>query len=84
MIKQRDAGPSPEVVPGALDRTMAGIWGTEANKAREMITDDLTCSTQLKLGFPGGVMPSVRVPKTERIRHAQQCKSIKGFIASST
>ena len=30
------------------------------------------------------VMPSVRVPKTERIRHPQQCKSIKGFIASSS
>ena len=27
----------------------------------------------------GGVMPRVRVPKTERIRHPQQCKSIKGF-----
>ena len=25
------------------------------------------------------VMPRVRVPKTERIRHPQQCKSIKGF-----
>ena len=30
------------------------------------------------------VTPSVRVPKTERIRHPQQCKSIKGFIASSS
>ena len=30
------------------------------------------------------VMPSVRVPKTERIRHPQQCKCIKGFIASSS
>ena len=29
-------------------------------------------------------MLSVRVPKTERIRHPQQCKSIKGFIASSS
>ena len=28
------------------------------------------------------VTPSVWVPKTERIRHPQQCKSIKGFIAS--
>ena len=28
------------------------------------------------------VTPSVRVPKTERIRHPQQSKSIKGFIAS--
>ena len=54
MIKQSDAGPTPEMVPGALDRTMAGIWGTEGNKAREMRTYDLTCSTQLKLGFPGG------------------------------
>ena len=26
-----------------------------------------------------GVMPRVRVPKTERIRRPQQCKSIKGF-----
>ena len=54
MIKQSDAGPTPEMVPGALDRTMAGIWGTEGNKTREMRTYDLTCSTQLKLGFPGG------------------------------
>ena len=30
------------------------------------------------------VMPSVRVPKTERIRHPQQYKGIKGFIASSS
>ena len=30
------------------------------------------------------VMPRVRVPKTERIRHPQQCKSIMGFIASSS
>ena len=30
------------------------------------------------------VMPRVRVPKTERIRRPQQCKSIKGFIASSS
>ena len=30
----------------------------------------------------GFVMPSVRVPKTERIRRPQQCKSINGFIAS--
>ena len=30
------------------------------------------------------VMPRVRVPKAERIRHPQQCKSIKGFIASSS
>ena len=29
-------------------------------------------------------MPSVWVPKTERIRHPQQCKGIKGFIASSS
>ena len=29
-------------------------------------------------------MPSVRVPKTERIRRPQQCKSMKGFIASSS
>ena len=41
-------------------------------------------------GFPGegsgvgSVMPSVRVPKAERRRHPQQCKSIKGFIASSS
>ena len=33
---------------------------------------------------PVSVMPSVRVPKTERIRHPQQCKSIKGFIASAS
>ena len=31
---------------------------------------------------PPNVMPRVRVPKTERIRRPQQCKSIKGFIAS--
>ena len=31
-----------------------------------------------------GVMPRVRVPETERIRHPQQCKSIKGFITSSS
>ena len=30
------------------------------------------------------VMPRVRVPKTERIRRPQQCKSIKGFITSSS
>ena len=30
------------------------------------------------------VMPSVRVPKTERIRRPQWCKSMKGFIASSS
>ena len=30
------------------------------------------------------LMPSVRVPKTERIRCPQQCKSIKGFTASSS
>ena len=29
-------------------------------------------------------MPSVRVPRTERIRRPQQCKGIKGFIASSS
>ena len=29
-------------------------------------------------------MPRVRVPKTERIRRPQQCKSIKGFITSSS
>ena len=29
-------------------------------------------------------MPSVWVPKTERIKHPQQCKGIKGFIASSS
>ena len=28
---------------------------------------------------PPNVMPRVRVPKTERIRHPQQCKSTKGF-----
>ena len=28
---------------------------------------------------PPNVMPRVRVPKTERIRRPQQCKSIKGF-----
>ena len=33
---------------------------------------------------PPNVMPRVRVPKTERIRRPQQCKSIKGFIASSS
>ena len=30
----------------------------------------------------GSVVPRVRVPKTERIRRSQQCKSMKGFIAS--
>ena len=30
------------------------------------------------------VMPGVRVPKIERIRRPQQCKSIKGFITSSS
>ena len=34
--------------------------------------------------LPVTVMPSVRVPKTERIRRPQQCKSIKGFTASSS
>ena len=28
---------------------------------------------------PTNIMPRVRVPKTERIRRPQQCKSIKGF-----
>ena len=26
------------------------------------------------------VVPRVRVPKTERIRRPQQCKSLKGFL----
>ena len=34
--------------------------------------------------FAHYVLPSVRVLKTERIRHPQQRESIKGFIASSS
>ena len=31
------------------------------------------------LDEPPNVMPRVQVPKTERIRRPQQCKSMKGF-----
>ena len=46
------------------------------------ITAEVTEAMKLKDAC--SVMLSVRVPKTERIRHPQQCKSIKGFIASSS
>ena len=46
------------------------------------ITAEVTEAMKLKDAC--SVMLSVRVPKTERIRHPQQCKSIKGFIASAS
>ena len=46
------------------------------------ITAEVTEAMKLKDAC--SVMLSVRVPKTERIRHPQQRESIKGFIASSS
>ena len=46
------------------------------------ITAEVTEAMKLKDAC--SVRLSVRVPKTERIRHPQQCKGIKGFIASSS
>ena len=58
----------------------AGYW---VSKKKAQI-----CKEEVRyLGFAlkkDAVMPRVRVPKTERIRCPQQCKSIKGFVTSSS
>ena len=64
-----------------LPEVMEG--GTHHEKADQCVVYWGALLFQLEGNLPfESVMPSVRVPKTERIRHPQQCKGIKGLSAS--
>ena len=65
-----------------IDRVPELLWTEVHDIVQEAVIKTITKKKKCKKSkclSEEAVMPRVRVPKTERIRRPQQCKSIKGF-----